>query len=157
VLVLGACGGQPPPPPSPSAPRVSEPPDANPIAILHEGKARVNYDGDAQGRMNLQFELYNADPSFTAITWGSGFVTLDLYAGPGMITEGAHESGPDLGLQLRTDVSDTKAFHSGKRDCTITFTQVTEERVAGVIDCANLEALKGPNTIDLKGTFNAAH
>jgi hypothetical protein len=153
--VLVACSDPAPPPPSPSASPFPEPPDANPISVLHQGTATVTYRGDLQGHMEFDFEFFNADASFTGITWGSGFATLDLYAGPGRITKGTQRSGPALGLQLRLAQSDTKSFLSGRGNCTITFTRATEERVSGTISCTNMKAQKGRGRIDLEARFDA--
>jgi len=156
LLALSACSRTAPPPPQPTASPAPEPPDANPVGVLHQGHASLSFTGDLEGSRDFDWELMNADASVTALTWGSGIGTLDLYAGPGRLTEGTHRSAPDLGLQLRLG-DDRHTFVSGARDCRITFTTVSEERVEGRIRCTDVPAVKGTRTIDLQGTFEAAY
>jgi len=156
LLALVACSRTAPPPPSPSEAPAPEPPDANPVGVLHQGHATLSFTGDLEGRREFDWELMNADASYTTLTWGSGIATLDLYAGPGRMTKGRHGSGDALGIQLRLG-DDRHTFVSGSQDCTITFTTVAEERVAGRLRCADLPAMKGHRHIDLEGTFEAAY
>lgn len=156
LAVVAACGRTAPPPPSPTEPPAPEPPDANAVGVLHTGHASLSFTGDLEGTRRLEWELMTADASFTALTWGSGIATLDLYAGPGRLAEGTHRSGPDLGIQLRLG-DDRHTFVSGATDCRITFSTVTEERVAGRVRCSGVPAMKGSRVIDLQGAFEAAH
>jgi hypothetical protein len=155
VAALAACTSSPPPSP-PSPPPASPLPDANPVGVLHEGHASLTFSGDLQGSREFDWELMSSDSDYTALTWGSGIATLDLFAGPGELTRGSHRSSSTLGLQLRLG-DDTETFGSGNRDCTITFTRVTAERVSGRFRCSDLESMRGPRMLNVRGTFDARY